>query len=83
MTLNDIETFEKSEVWEEVRETLNEVITGLISDLSTLDPVKEATELARKQGRKAGMEFVLALPSLIKADIKEDMERREGDARRE
>jgi hypothetical protein len=83
MTLNDIDNFEKSEVWQEIKETIAEVIVGLVADLSTLDPVTQTCELARKQGRKAEAEFMLTLPGLIKADIKEDMERREGNGRGE
>lgn len=77
MYKSDYEAFISNPIWKEMVETLNELKGGLISDLSELDPKEEMTSLARQQGRKAMVEYVLGLPSMILEEIEAEQRKLE------
>lgn len=74
---SDYEALVSNPIWKEIVATLEEVMEGLISDLSELDPKEEMTNLARQQGRKAMVEFVLGLPSRILEEIEAEQKKLE------
>lgn len=79
MTKADYEAFERNPIWKEISSTLEEVIVGIVDDLSNMDPVTQAGALAKKQGRKLMAEFVLSLPKDILVEIEE--KNKEGEKR--
>ena len=81
-----VEDFKRSEVWQDIVQVLGDVKVGLIEDLKDLDPFEQPGKLAQKQGRLAMIEFVLAQPDAIMAEIEielKDKERKEGNGRRD
>lgn len=81
MYRSEMESLLSNSVWKEIADTLREVKTGIFEDLTNLDPYKEATEVARKQGRLYMIDFVLAQPEAIMKEIEETAnkeERKEG-----
>jgi hypothetical protein len=81
MHRSEVEALENNAIWREIVDTLKEVKTGLFEDLANLDPMSEAVEIARKQGRLYMIGFVLAQPDAILQEIVEtanNEERKEG-----
>ena len=74
MYLSEYQSFVTNPVWVEIRKTLEEVRFGLLDDLKELDPVCEASNIARQQGRLKMLEFVLVLPEDILREINEKLE---------
>ena len=58
MYKSEYDQFVSNPIWKEIVSTLEETKVGLYSDIAHLDPIAEATELARKQGRLYMLEFV-------------------------
>lgn len=80
MHRSEVEALESNAIWREIVDTLKEVKLGLFEDLANLDPISEAVEMARKQGRLYMIGFVLAQPEAIlqEIDTAQKEERKEG-----
>ncbi len=76
MYKSEYDSFISSPIWAEIVVTLKETRDGLLSDIMELDPIAEATQLARQQGRLKMLDFVLELPEDILREINENLEKK-------
>ena len=77
MYKSDYESLVSNPVWKELLATCDEVVRGIYVDLGALDPITEATDIARKQGRLTMVAWFLAQPKEILREIEEKIEQTE------
>jgi hypothetical protein len=72
---SDYEHFVTSPMWHEIEGTCKEVKVGLLEDLANMDPIAEATDMARKQGRLKMLDWLMAQPRAILEEIEIEQQR--------
>lgn len=77
MYKSDYDHFVTSPMWHEILDTAKDVRVGINADLANMDPLKEATDMARKQGRLAMLEWFLAQPAAILEEIEIEENKKE------
>jgi hypothetical protein len=78
MYKSDYEQFISNPIWREIEDTAKEVKAGLLEDLANMDPIIEATDMARKQGRLKMLDWLMAQPLAILEEIKATLEKEKG-----
>ena len=79
MHKSDYEHFVESPMWKEIVDTCKEVKAGVLEDLMHMDPIVEATDMARKQGRLTMMDWFLAQPAAILEEIEIEQQKEKGE----
>lgn len=72
---SDVLKFKDGVVWRSMREEMGMALDGLLGTLKNLDPVTQATEMARTQGRIEAVESFLSMPDDLYADALEEREK--------
>lgn len=69
ITISELENFVGSRLWRVLVQAMLARTNEKYERLVTLDPSKEATELARAQGFIEGLSYIMDYPALLKEQI--------------
>jgi hypothetical protein len=69
MYKSDYDSFVSNPIWREIEETSKEVKRGLVEDLINMDPIAEASEMSKKQGRLKMLDWLMAQPLAILEEV--------------
>jgi len=75
MHRSDYENLVSNPVWKEILSTCDDVVKGIYVDLGAMNPITEAMEMARKQGRLTMVAWFLAQPKEILREIEETQDK--------